>query len=651
MHPRMQRLVFAATVVALTACGRDVPVSPTDILAPSEEDGTTANYAVILADGTTQITVGEAVTLRASTSVRRSRTIRWSSTNTSVVSVSSVGTITGRAAGAATVTALGSNGSRSTFPISVISTTNRTAPVVARVDITAPATSVAIGGTLALSATARDSAGVEVTGKTVSWSASTGSALSVSTVGVVTALATGTQDVRATVDGVVGTRTITVGGATPSVTSFVLSPKTGASLTQWQNRQFTSSVTWSDAGTRAVSVTYSTNGGYIDSNGWFTAGGIAGTFMVIANCACGRADTAAVIVSSTTTTPTAQLTKLTISPKSVSLAAGASQQFSATANWSTGATTLPPMTYSASAGSVSASGLYLAPSTAGTYRVIVAHTGGSLRDTATIVVGGGNPNDVVTPPPPGQPWSITRDFNTGVVGANAQRTSDGFDDAAGRSNYSAEQSVDGGQSAKLTIEQGADGWGLWGGVVNFPTALTAGSDFWLQLYVYIPADFAIVTPGNGSLKFIRIRTKTSTGANGGFNDIQLQDDASQESSFRMIKEVQDRWFQFGAANSFGRGTWQRITVNLRLHSTPKALGGFAQTRVWQNGQLLVDETRMQTLSNPTDFADALYLFTYWNGNSPRTQSLWVDKIQMANYLPAWSSDLQGIAAAQYPNPL
>ncbi len=596
MHPRMQRLVIAATVVALTACGRDVPVSPTDILAPSEADGTTANYAVVLADGTTQISVGEVVTLRASTTVRRSRTIRWSTTNTSVVSVSSVGTITGRAAGAATVTALGSNGSRSTFPISVVSGTNRTAPVVARVDITAPATSMAVGGTLALSATARDSAGVEVTGKTVSWSASTGSALSVSTVGVVTALATGTQDVRATVDGVVGTRTITVGGATPSVTSFVLSPKTGASLTPWQNRQFTSSVTWSDAATRAVSVTYSTNGGYIDSNGWFTAGGVAGTFMVIANCACGRADTAAVIVSSTTTTPTAQLTKLTISPKSVSLAAGASQQFSATANWSTGATTLPPMTYSASAGSVSNGGLYVAPSTAGTYRVIVAHTGGSLRDTATIVVGGGNTNDVVTPPPPAPTGLFFQDgFESGArTDANGFTWKDATFVTVSRENaYTG--------SFALRFEYGpnapgADGWSEQ----RFDMGQYL-SDVTMEYMLFIPANFRHrLDDGATNNKFLMLWRDNYGSLKGtwqiGWEFWRGGDDLTSTARFMSSRWDCDyvtdgcdwpnpapvQWWKLinGAAGPLTPGSWNKIKFRAKAASNRSASDGVAT--LWIN---------------------------------------------------------------------
>jgi len=64
-----------------------------------------------------------------------------------------------------------------------------------------------------------------------------------------------------------------------------------------------------------------------------------------------------------------------------------------TANWSTGATTVPPVTWSASGGTVSSTGAYVAPSAAGTYQVIVAHTNGTVRDTATVTVTGGG--DVV----------------------------------------------------------------------------------------------------------------------------------------------------------------------------------------------------------------------------------------------------------------
>jgi hypothetical protein len=357
--------------------------------------------------------------------------------------------------------------------------------------------------------------------------------------------------------------------------------------------------------------------------------------MVVATCACTSpaiADTAFVNV----TAP--QLTKLTISPKTVSLAAGASQQFAVTASWNTGATTVPPVTWTASAGTVSSTGAYVAPSAAGTYQVIVAHTNGTVRDTAVVTVAGGTTGEsnLVS-------WTITRNFNSGIVGSKTQGKVDGLDDVAGNSLYSNVVSAEGGMAAVMTIDSAATGFGTWGGVINFPRPLIHGEELWLQLYIFVPNDFVIATPGNGSLKFLRVRTKTATGGNGGFNDIQLVDDAAQTNSFRMIKEGQHTWFRFGGAGSFTKGVWQRVTVHLQLHSVPLASGGNARVRVWQNGRLLTDESRMQTLGGTDHVADAFYLFTYWNGSAPKRQSLYVDDIRLASAQPTWASDLQGVS--------
>jgi hypothetical protein len=83
-----------------------------------------------------------------------------------------------------------------------------------------------------------------------------------------------------------------------------------------------------------------------------------------------------------------QLTALTINPKTVSVSAGDTVRFSAQATWSTGRTTLPPVTYSTTGGTVTSTGRYTAPATTGTYRVVVEHSGGTLRDTAVVTVQG-----------------------------------------------------------------------------------------------------------------------------------------------------------------------------------------------------------------------------------------------------------------------
>jgi hypothetical protein len=68
------------------------------------------------------------------------------------------------------------------------------------------------------------------------------------------------------------------------------------------------------------------------------------------------------------------------------------------------------VTYTApDGGSVNGStGLWVAPATSGSFRVIVAHTGGSLRDTATVTVTG------TTPPPPPVPTAFTPNLPSGM---------------------------------------------------------------------------------------------------------------------------------------------------------------------------------------------------------------------------------------------
>lgn len=164
----------------------------------------------------------------------------------------------------------------------------------------------------------------------------------------------------------------------PRETSLSLFPKVGASLVPGQTQQFGSNVTWTDGTTRTSTVTYQAEGGTISNTGLFTAGQAAGVFAVVATCTCGFADTASASV--------AGLSSLDISPASATVAAGATRQFTASALWSNGATIMPPVSYTANGGSVSAAGLYTAPTAPGTYRVIVSHVGGTTADTAMITV-------------------------------------------------------------------------------------------------------------------------------------------------------------------------------------------------------------------------------------------------------------------------
>lgn len=246
---------------------------------------------------------------------------------------------------------------------------------------------------------------------------------------------------------------------------------------------------------------------------------------------------------------------------------------------------------------------------------------------------------------PSYAWEITRNFNSGAKSSVAQRTADGFDEGASNSVYTSEQVFEGGGAAKLTINAGEEGFGKWGGIINFPSSLQAGNELWFQTYIFVPTDFVVRTPSNGSLKFIRFRSETASGGNGGYIDIQIMDDsATQTNAFRMLHEMQSQWVPFGAPQSFTKGKWHRITSYVKFDTVPKASGGTGQVKVWMDGKLLSSGETIKTLGNSSDRFLSLYLFTYWNGNAPKTQSLFIDNLQMASTKPAWAADLDGGSA-------
>lgn len=250
--------------------------------------------------------------------------------------------------------------------------------------------------------------------------------------------------------------------------------------------------------------------------------------------------------------------------------------------------------------------------------------------TVTVTASGSTPD-----------WDFLRDFNSGSNGSSAQ-AADGFDGSAAiKSN---EQAYSGTLSAKTTIAIGSDGDGTTGGGIDFPTTLVKGDTLWCDIRFFFPTGFEIATPGNGSLKFLRFRLKTPAEGHVGYNDIQFMDDAGQSSAFRMIQEVQGSWVNFGTANSVTRNTWHRMSVCLKYDNVLQSSGGTARSRVWFNGALVVDDATIRTLENATDIVFLAFIYTFWNGGSPKTQSHYTDDIRFAkNGTPSWALDLEGVS--------
>lgn len=249
-------------------------------------------------------------------------------------------------------------------------------PALVGIDITPSTVQVAPGGTTQFTVQGRLADGSS-SAVTPSFTATGGT---VSNGGLYTAGTTsGTFRVIASASGFADTSTVTISTAPPTLVAIELTPAT-ASVQTGGTQQFSVVGRLSNGGTQAVTPTYSATGGTITSGGLYTAGGAAGNFRVIAN-ASGFADTSAVTVT-TSTPPTLVAVELT--PASVTINTGATQQFSVVGRMSDGSTQAVTPTYSATGGTITSGGLYTAGGTAGNFRAIASASG--FADTSSITL-------------------------------------------------------------------------------------------------------------------------------------------------------------------------------------------------------------------------------------------------------------------------
>lgn len=195
--------------------------------------------SVIVVPSSATIQVAATVTLTdttkdASGNVLANRPVTWSSSAPTIASVSASGTVTGQAAGSATITGT-SEGRTGTATITVI-------PIpVATVTISPSNPSVVEHLTTSLAAITKDANGNILTGRTVTWSIGSTSVATITAAinadtGVVTGVSFGTTTVTATSETKVGTATLTVTQA--PVATVVVAPQT-ASLIVGATQQFT----------------------------------------------------------------------------------------------------------------------------------------------------------------------------------------------------------------------------------------------------------------------------------------------------------------------------------------------------------------------------------------------------------------------------
>ena len=139
-------------------------------------------------------------------------TISWSVGSATIASITSSGVVTGLVAGSTSVTAT-VGAKQGSANLSVVPP----APV-ATITLSATTLNMIVGATQAIAATERDAAGNILSGRVVTWATSAAGVATVSTSGVITAVAVGSATITATSEGKTATVAVTVATATASLT-------------------------------------------------------------------------------------------------------------------------------------------------------------------------------------------------------------------------------------------------------------------------------------------------------------------------------------------------------------------------------------------------------------------------------------------------
>jgi uncharacterized protein YjdB len=322
-----------------TACverGDPVGVSPPTIQAVAR---------VVITPPVANMLVGTRLRLQAETKDKdgnalRDRRISYTSSDTSVVSVSSSGVLTAKDTGAAEITAI-SEHKQQTVAIAVVGIP------VGSVKLSPATIELTIGATSTLSVDLTDRAGHSISERPLTWTSSDTKVATVTDDGSVTGVGPGTATITAAVDGRKGTSTVTVSGE--AIASLSISP-VNASLSLGQSAQLVATATSASGktlGGRAISwASLSPGVATVSESGVVTANGVGQT--VISATAEGKSSTASVTVSAQQAAAPGQVARVDVTPTTLSLVMGQSSQLSAVARDALGSSLGSTVTWASS---------------------------------------------------------------------------------------------------------------------------------------------------------------------------------------------------------------------------------------------------------------------------------------------------------------
>jgi uncharacterized protein YjdB len=541
--------------------------------------------------------------------------VAWMSSDPSVASVSGSGVVTLKRRGTATVTAI-ADGVTASDGVEV------SGPPVASVSVTPGNTLIQAGGSVQLVAVPLDATGAADSGGTIGWSSSNSGIASVSTNGLVQAIAVGTATITASVGGVSGTSTIKVTSSAPSVATVAVSPAT-SQLYPGRIEQLTA--TLRDSAGHVVSgftVTWSSS-----SNG---VASVSSTGVVTANAPGSTSITASAggqSGSATVSVVTPVAASISISPTSVTLSPGQSQQLTAAPRDANGGLVSVPVTWSTSASgvaSISSAGVVTAN---GTGTATITAKAGSVSATADVTVQSG---------PPGgyhEPSGMAMQINTGPLSglpSNFSMFSPATPTSTGESSHNLIPVPDGSGVRLLYPPQLAGG----NSPVRFGVPIASPGRGWYYQRMRVRFSTNWTLNGNVALKFCEPRTQqTGSGAGPNENHVIGAHDMATESIHAWyyvllqgpnghFRDLFEQPSQSPSAN-LADGKWHVIEALFTPESTPGAGNGGYDG--WVDGFQVAHYTDVLWLApgNQVGWPYLLFDPTYGGGShSPPTTMYW-----------------------------
>ena len=331
------------------------------------------------------------------------KTFTWRSSNPSVatVSPSSGSSTTARGVNAGSTTIRASvDGKSDTARLTV----TEPPPVVDRVSVSPSSASIEEGETRRFTATAYESDGTVIPGKTFTWSSSNPSVATVSPSSGSSTTArgvnAGSTTIRASVDGKSNTATLTVTEPPPVVDRVSVSPSS-ASIEEGETRRFTATAYESD-GTVIPGKTFSWTSSNRSvatvspsSGSSTTARGVNAGSTTIRASVDGKSDTARLTV----TEPPPVVDRVSVSPSTASIEEGETRQFTATA-YESDNTVISGKTFAWTSSTTSVA--TISPSS-GTATTATGVSAGSTTITASVDGKSDTATLTVTAPPPPPP--------------------------------------------------------------------------------------------------------------------------------------------------------------------------------------------------------------------------------------------------------